>query len=209
MIARVQAALWSAGLLCRHSLLLLLCLLAHTLPPCPSALPACSGFTPTCMAHPDTYLNKVVVGSEEGQLQVRHRWRWGALPIERQLAGCNCRLPCRSVIELHALGALAAAAPASSTRRPPHASLRCSSGTLPPPAGCTSLRGGAAQCAASRPLQRWTWWAWAWRTGEAPAWRLECVTGKGTAVAGTGYCLRSMHRPTCARLHWSSIMHAR
>lgn len=40
-------------------------------PPCPSALPACSGFTPTCMAHPDTYLNKVVVGSEEGQLQVR------------------------------------------------------------------------------------------------------------------------------------------
>ncbi|KAL0035116.1 hypothetical protein WJX79_001452 [Trebouxia sp. C0005] len=28
------------------------------------------GFTPTCMAHPDTYLNKVVVGSQEGKLQL-------------------------------------------------------------------------------------------------------------------------------------------
>ncbi|KAI8469981.1 MAG: WD40-repeat-containing domain protein [Monoraphidium minutum] len=28
------------------------------------------GFTPSCMAHPDTYLNKVVVGSQEGQLQL-------------------------------------------------------------------------------------------------------------------------------------------
>lgn len=26
------------------------------------------GFKPTCMAHPDTYLNKLVVGSEGGQL---------------------------------------------------------------------------------------------------------------------------------------------
>lgn len=26
------------------------------------------GFLPTCLAHPDTYLNKVVVGSEGGQL---------------------------------------------------------------------------------------------------------------------------------------------
>ena len=28
------------------------------------------GFTPTCMAHPDTYLNKVVIGSQEGKLQL-------------------------------------------------------------------------------------------------------------------------------------------
>ena len=38
-------------------------------PPCPSPH-CCSGFTPTCLAHPDTYLNKVLVGSEEGRLQL-------------------------------------------------------------------------------------------------------------------------------------------
>ena len=27
-------------------------------------------FTPTCMAHPDTYLNKLVIGSEEGKIQL-------------------------------------------------------------------------------------------------------------------------------------------
>ncbi len=26
--------------------------------------------TPTCMAHPDTYLNKVVVGSQQGSMQL-------------------------------------------------------------------------------------------------------------------------------------------
>lgn len=42
------------------------------LTPCYPARPLPrSGFTPTCMSHPDTYLNKVVVGSEEGRLQVR------------------------------------------------------------------------------------------------------------------------------------------
>ena len=29
-----------------------------------------AGFTPTCMAHPDTYLNKVVVGGRQGRLQL-------------------------------------------------------------------------------------------------------------------------------------------
>lgn len=29
-----------------------------------------SSFNPTCFCHPDTYLNKVVVGSEEGSLQL-------------------------------------------------------------------------------------------------------------------------------------------
>ena len=29
-----------------------------------------AGFQPTCMAHPDTYLNKVVVGSADGRLQL-------------------------------------------------------------------------------------------------------------------------------------------
>ena len=28
------------------------------------------GFTPTCMGHPDTYLNKIVIGSREGKLQL-------------------------------------------------------------------------------------------------------------------------------------------
>ena len=27
-------------------------------------------FQPTCMAHPDTYLNKVVVGGDDGRLQL-------------------------------------------------------------------------------------------------------------------------------------------
>ncbi len=31
-------------------------------------VPLPAGFTPTCMAHPDTYLNKLVVGSAGGQL---------------------------------------------------------------------------------------------------------------------------------------------
>lgn len=47
------------------------------------------------------------------------------------------------------------------------------------------------------------------RVSLPPAWRRECVTGKGTAVSGTGLCLRSLHHPACAHLHWSSIMHAR
>lgn len=28
------------------------------------------GFTPSCMAHPDTYLNKVVVGGADGRMQL-------------------------------------------------------------------------------------------------------------------------------------------
>ena len=34
-----------------------------------------SDFQPTCMAHPDTYLNKVVVGSSDGRLQL---WNFSA-----------------------------------------------------------------------------------------------------------------------------------
>lgn len=29
-----------------------------------------SGFEPTCIAHPDTYLNKVLVGSRDGRMQL-------------------------------------------------------------------------------------------------------------------------------------------
>jgi U3 small nucleolar RNA-associated protein 21 len=29
-----------------------------------------AGFVPTCFAHPDTYLNKVVVGAADGRLQL-------------------------------------------------------------------------------------------------------------------------------------------
>ncbi|GIL66695.1 hypothetical protein Vafri_20180 [Volvox africanus] len=33
----------------------------------------CDGFQPSCMCHPDTYLNKVLVGSEGGEMQL---WNW-------------------------------------------------------------------------------------------------------------------------------------
>lgn len=29
-----------------------------------------SGFTPTCMAHPDTYINKIIIGSTDGRMQL-------------------------------------------------------------------------------------------------------------------------------------------
>ena len=49
------------------------CAAAARLPPLTVRLGPCllcSGFTPTCLAHPDTYLSKVVVGSEQGRLQL-------------------------------------------------------------------------------------------------------------------------------------------
>lgn len=55
--------------------MLLASLLSQHMPEPPDAMPQVAiqlpeGFTPTCMAHPDTYLNKVVVGSQEGKLQL-------------------------------------------------------------------------------------------------------------------------------------------
>ena len=53
-----------------------------------------SGFGATCMAHPDTYLNKIVVGSSSGKLQL---WNFstGQMLCEFRLAQCSicCVVP--------------------------------------------------------------------------------------------------------------------
>ena len=48
------------------------------------------GFQPTCMAHPDTYLNKVVVGGADGRLQL---WNFasGQRLFEFRVARCAVR----------------------------------------------------------------------------------------------------------------------
>ena len=48
------------------------------------------GFTPTCMAHPDTYLNKVLVGSQEGKLQL---WNFSSSKLMLDQGQCNALLP--------------------------------------------------------------------------------------------------------------------
>ncbi len=52
------------------------------------------GFTPTCMAHPDTYLNKVVVASQQGTMQL---WNFskGTRLYEFKVADCaiKCLAP--------------------------------------------------------------------------------------------------------------------
>ena len=51
-------------------------------------------FAPTCMAHPDTYLNKVVVGSQHGSMQL---WNFvkGTRLYEFSVADCaiKCLAP--------------------------------------------------------------------------------------------------------------------
>jgi U3 small nucleolar RNA-associated protein 21 len=48
------------------------------------------GFTPTCMAHPDTYLNKVVVGGADGRMQL---WNFskGRLLFQYKVADCDVK----------------------------------------------------------------------------------------------------------------------
>ena len=52
------------------------------------------GFTPTCMAHPDTYLNKVVVGSDDGRMQL---WNFSTAQMIYEFkslgAGVRCIAP--------------------------------------------------------------------------------------------------------------------
>ena len=51
-----------------------------------------SGFEPTCMAHPDTYLNKVVVGGGDGRMLL-YNFMTGRLLYE--FAGlCSCAVKC-------------------------------------------------------------------------------------------------------------------
>lgn len=66
-----------------------------TAPPLiPLPLPALfvgSDFTPTCLAHPDTYLNKVVVGSEEGRLQL---WNFSTRRMLFEFGGWGAAVRC-------------------------------------------------------------------------------------------------------------------
>jgi U3 small nucleolar RNA-associated protein 21 len=41
-------------------------------------------FAPTCLCHPDTYLNKVVVGGADGSLQL---WNFGSGQLVHTFAG--------------------------------------------------------------------------------------------------------------------------
>jgi U3 small nucleolar RNA-associated protein 21 len=49
------------------------------------------GFTPTCLAHPDTYLNKVVVGSAEGRLQL---WNFATASLLFEFPGWGSAVCC-------------------------------------------------------------------------------------------------------------------
>lgn len=62
------------------------------------------GFTPSSMAHPDTYLNKVVVGSREGRLLLVN-FATGSIVHEftRRRAGITCIAPC-PVLDVIGLG---------------------------------------------------------------------------------------------------------
>lgn len=48
-------------------------------------------FTPTCIMHPDTYLNKVLVGSEEGPLQL---WNTKSCSLVHEFKGWNSPVRC-------------------------------------------------------------------------------------------------------------------
>lgn len=64
------------------------------LAPSPTAAapsPPCSDFTPTCLAHPDTYLNKVVVGSADGRLQL---WNFSTARLLYTFPGWGSAVRC-------------------------------------------------------------------------------------------------------------------
>ena len=48
-------------------------------------------FHPTCMAHPDTYLNKVVVGSDDGRMQL---WNFSSERCIHQFASVGAAIRC-------------------------------------------------------------------------------------------------------------------
>lgn len=49
------------------------------------------GFVPTCMAHPDTYLNKVLVGSDDGRMQL---WNFATGQRLHEFAGLGAAVRC-------------------------------------------------------------------------------------------------------------------
>jgi U3 small nucleolar RNA-associated protein 21 len=56
-----------------------------------AAIQLAADFTPTCMAHPDTYLNKVVVGSQEGRLQL---WNFSSCRMLFEFEGWGSAVCC-------------------------------------------------------------------------------------------------------------------
>lgn len=80
----------------------------------------CSGFTPSCMAHPDTYLNKVVVGSQEGRLQL---WNFATGARLHEFPGWGAPVACLApspALDVMGVGLADGCAPA-----PCAAALRC------------------------------------------------------------------------------------
>lgn len=49
------------------------------------------GFVPTCMAHPDTYLNKIVVGSDDGRMQL---WNFSSGKLIHEFASLGSAVRC-------------------------------------------------------------------------------------------------------------------
>jgi hypothetical protein len=100
-----------------------------------------AGFSARCFAHPDTYLNKVVVGSQQGRLQL---WNYRAEALVHEFggwcaAGGLCLLPWRALLLLAALSA--AGAPGCAGWRwllPPG---RCALGAPLPRPGAGSVAG--------------------------------------------------------------------
>jgi hypothetical protein len=110
----------------------------------PAALPAVqarlsfpAGFTARCFAHPDTYLNKVVVGSQQGKLQL---WNFKAAAMVHEFSGwCVTLLPAAACPAGAADGADGAAMLMVPLQAPRLASvqllLMCCS-IVPPPSQC-------------------------------------------------------------------------
>ena len=48
-------------------------------------------FTPTCMAHPDTYLNKMIIGSEDGRMQL---WNFSSQKCIHEFASVGASIRC-------------------------------------------------------------------------------------------------------------------
>lgn len=49
------------------------------------------GFVPTCMAHPDTYLNKILIGAEDGRLQL---WNFATGRCIHEFASAGAMIRC-------------------------------------------------------------------------------------------------------------------
>ena len=49
------------------------------------------GFIPTCMAHPDTYLNKIVIGSDDGRMQL---WNFSSEKCIHEFASVGAAIRC-------------------------------------------------------------------------------------------------------------------